>query len=98
MRAGIPSGVCALHMHGWHSRVLHTRRAVLFKIEAAVRIRETKTVTDVPAYWMMPANVEKVQAEVGYKIDFTSGAAKRVALDKCISQKNLRKMAKSIST
>ncbi len=59
-------------MHGWHSRVLHTRRAVLFKIEAAVRIRETKTVTDVPAYWMMPANVEKVQAEVGYKIDFTS--------------------------
>ncbi len=33
----------------------------------------------------MPTNVEKVQAEVGYKIDFTSGAAKRVALDKCIS-------------
>lgn len=48
-------------------------------------LRGTKTVTDVPAYWMMPANVEKVQAEVGYKIDFTSGAAKRVALDKCIS-------------
>ncbi|KAF4103621.1 hypothetical protein G5714_016504 [Onychostoma macrolepis] len=60
--------------------------AVLFKIEAAVRIRGTKTVTDVPAYWMMPANVEKVQAEVGYKIDFTSGAVKRVALDKCISR------------
>ncbi len=59
--------------------------AVLFKIEAAVRIQGTRTVTDVPAYWMMPANVEKVQAEVGYKIDFTSGAAKRVALDKCIS-------------
>lgn len=59
--------------------------ALLFKIEAAVRIRGTKTVTDVPAYWMMPANVDKVQAEVGHKIDFTTGAAKRVALDKCIS-------------
>ncbi|KAI2644138.1 Alkaline nuclease [Labeo rohita] len=59
--------------------------ALLFKIEAAVQIRGTKTVTDVPAYWMMPANVDKVQAEVGYKIDFSSGAAKRVALDKCIS-------------
>uniref|UniRef100_A0A9J7YVT9 PHD-type domain-containing protein n=1 Tax=Cyprinus carpio carpio TaxID=630221 RepID=A0A9J7YVT9_CYPCA len=59
--------------------------ALLFKIEAAVRIRGTKTVTDVPAYWMMPANVDKVQAEVGHKIDFTTGAAKRVALYKCIS-------------
>ncbi|KAG9260834.1 uncharacterized protein LOC125804596 [Astyanax mexicanus] len=58
--------------------------ALLFKIEAAVRIRVTKTVTDVPAYWMMPTNVDKVQAEVGYKIDFSTGAAKKKALDKCI--------------
>ncbi|XP_077058645.1 uncharacterized protein LOC143711198 [Siphateles boraxobius] len=59
--------------------------ALLFKIEVAVRIRGTKTVTDVPAYWMMPSSVDKVQAEVGYKIDFSSGAAKKRALDKCIS-------------
>ncbi|RXN24219.1 coiled-coil domain-containing 8-like protein [Labeo rohita] len=60
--------------------------ALLFKIEAAVQIRGNKTVTDVPAYWMMPTNVDKVQGEVGYKIDFSSGAAKKVALDKCISE------------
>lgn len=59
--------------------------ALLFKIEVSVRIRGTKTVTDVPAYWMMHANVDKVQSEVGNKLDFTTGAAKRVALDKCIS-------------
>ncbi|CAM4602369.1 unnamed protein product [Leuciscus chuanchicus] len=51
--------------------------ALLFKIEVAVRIRDTKTVTDVPAYWMMPSSVDKVQAEVGYKIDLSSGAAKK---------------------
>lgn len=59
--------------------------ALLFKIEAAVRIQGTKTVTDVPAYWMMPSNVDKVRAEVAHKIDFTSGAAQRKELDRRIS-------------
>ena len=34
--------------------------AMLFKAEAAVKIRRRTTVTDVPAYWMLLANVEKV--------------------------------------
>lgn len=58
---------------------------LLFKIEAAVRIQGTKTVTDVPAYWMMPSNVDKVRVEVALKIDFTSGAAQRKELDRRIS-------------
>lgn len=34
--------------------------AVLFKIEAVVRIRERTTVTGVPAYWMIPNSIDKV--------------------------------------
>lgn len=44
-----------------------------------------KTVTDVPAYWMLPASTDKVQPEVGHKIDFSLVAAKKAALDMCIS-------------
>lgn len=59
--------------------------AVLFYIEAAVQIQKKKTVTDVPAYWMLPASVDKVKPYVDHKIDFSSGAAKKAALDTCIS-------------
>lgn len=59
--------------------------ALLFKIEATVRIRGTKTVTDVPAYWKMPSGINKVNAEVGYKTDYSSAATQRSALDRVIS-------------
>ncbi|KAL7388224.1 hypothetical protein ABVT39_009441 [Epinephelus coioides] len=59
--------------------------ALLFKIEAAVHIRGKKTVTDVPAYWKIPSGINKVHGEFGYKIDFTSAAAQRIALDRVIS-------------
>lgn len=40
-------------------------------------IQETKTVTDLPAYWMMPTDVDKVYTEVDYKTDSSSGTAKK---------------------
>ena len=58
--------------------------ALLFKIEAVVRVREKATVTGVPAYWMIPSSVSKVLPEVGFKIDYTSAAMKRKTLDKLI--------------
>ena len=58
--------------------------ALLFKIEAVVRVREKATVTGVPAYWMIPSSVNKVLPEVGFKIDYTSAAMKRKTLDKLI--------------
>lgn len=78
--------VCAhyTYMAGIAESCTHFRD-FLFKIEVAVRIRGTKTVSDVPAYWMMPTSVDKLQAEVGCKIDFSSGAAKKKVPDKCIS-------------
>lgn len=49
--------------------------ALLFKVEATVGCREMRTVTDKPAYWIPPSNVNKVHVEVGHKIDYTSAAA-----------------------
>lgn len=40
-------------------------------------IQETKTITDLPAYWMMPTDVDKVYTEVDYKTDSSSGTAKK---------------------
>ena len=59
--------------------------ALLFKIEAVVRVREKATVTGVPAYWMIPNSVNKVLpelAEVGFKIAYMLAAMKRKILDK----------------
>lgn len=58
----------------------------LFKIEVAVQIRGTKTVSDIPAKQIIPTSVDKVQADVGYEIDLSSSAAKKKALDNCISE------------
>lgn len=55
--------------------------ALLFKLEAVVRCRETTTVTGQPAYWMIPSNITKVRAEVGHRIEFTSAKAKRKCLN-----------------
>lgn len=59
--------------------------ALLFKIEAAVKIRGSKTCTDVAAYWMLPANLNKVEAAATHNIDYSSAAAKKKEFDKLIS-------------
>ncbi|XP_026064445.1 uncharacterized protein LOC113047301 [Carassius auratus] len=59
--------------------------ALLFKVEATFRIRGKKTVTDVPAYWVLPSNLSKITAEVGYKIDYTSSARQKKMLDQHIT-------------
>uniref|UniRef100_A0A3Q2FXY2 YqaJ viral recombinase domain-containing protein n=1 Tax=Cyprinodon variegatus TaxID=28743 RepID=A0A3Q2FXY2_CYPVA len=57
---------------------------MLFKLEATIRCSEKTTVTGEPAYWMIPNNINKVGAEVGHKIDFTSSKAKRKSLDQLL--------------
>lgn len=58
--------------------------ALLFKVEATVRIRGTKTVTDEPAYWILPGNLTKIHAEVGHKIDYSTSASPKKILDQNI--------------
>ncbi|XP_047135771.1 uncharacterized protein LOC124812781 [Hydra vulgaris] len=46
--------------------------AVLFYIDAAVRIRDSKTVTEKKAYWMLPSSIKDIPYAECIDIDFTS--------------------------
>ena len=56
--------------------------ALLFAIEASVKIRNTKTVTEEKAYWMLPQPVKKVEYKRIRDIDFTSAKTKKKKLDR----------------
>ena len=59
--------------------------ALLFYMEAAVRIREKKTVTQEKAYWLLPTSINKVPYSEVSDIDFTSSKTKKNKLDSSIS-------------
>ena len=46
--------------------------AVLFAVEAATRIRDSKTVTQEKAYWLLPAADREIEYSEVCKIDFKS--------------------------
>lgn len=82
-----PSGqVCSAHctcMAGVAESCTHVG-ALLFMVDACVRLKEKATVTDEPAYWILPSSIDKVHPEVGHSIDFTSAAATRRSLNRRI--------------
>ena len=55
---------------------------LMFKIDAAIRIRESKTVTQEKAYWLLPASKSCVSYSPVSDIDFTSVKSKKKQLDK----------------
>ena len=55
--------------------------ALMFYIDTKVRIRESKTVTQEPAYWKLPASVKEAAYLPASKIDFTSAKTKKKQLD-----------------
>jgi hypothetical protein len=58
----------------------------LFAIEASVKIRNSKTVTEEKAYWMLPTTVNKVEFKRVKDIDFTSAKTKKKQLDQAIAE------------
>lgn len=54
--------------------------AMLFSIEATVKIREAHTVTDSKSYWL-PTSVKRVDYAKIENIDFTSAKTKKKQLD-----------------
>lgn len=77
--------------------------ALLFKVEATVRCREMRTVTDKPAYWILSSNVNKVNCEVGHQIDYSSAAATPKSLNcllkaETVSRPGLRTCASKLTT
>ncbi|XP_055487443.1 uncharacterized protein LOC129694714 [Leucoraja erinacea] len=66
---------------------------LLFGIDAGVRIRETKTVTQVKAYWMEPTR-KQVKAAPVTNVDFSSAAMKKKLLDAAIDGTEPRQQQK----
>ena len=58
--------------------------SLMFYIDAAVRIRDSKTVTQEKAYWMLPSALDKVDYVPVSDMDFTSPSTKKRKLDKNI--------------
>ncbi|KAK7445800.1 hypothetical protein BaRGS_00040315 [Batillaria attramentaria] len=71
--------------------------ALLFTVEATVRIRDSTTVTQKPAYWNMP-NSKEVAYLPAHKIDFTSAATKKKLLDSSINGERQTKAKASSRT
>jgi len=46
--------------------------ALLFAMEASVKLRVSKTVTEENAYWLLPTSVKDVKDKECSEIDFTS--------------------------
>ena len=71
--------VCTAHcdcMAGLGEACTHIA-TLLFAIDTTVKIRDSKTVTQEPAYWLLPATHREVRyREVG-DIDFTSALTKK---------------------
>uniref|UniRef100_A0A672I0X1 YqaJ viral recombinase domain-containing protein n=1 Tax=Salarias fasciatus TaxID=181472 RepID=A0A672I0X1_SALFA len=62
-----------------------------------------KTVTDQPAYWILPTNVNKVNPSPGYDINYTSAASSRKSLDRLLDgetdiRPGLRTHSRKVST
>ena len=55
--------------------------ALLFAIEAAVKLRNSQTVTQEKSYWMLPTAIQKVPYSKVRDIDFTSAKMKKRKLD-----------------
>ena len=59
--------------------------AILFAVEAGVRIKRSTTCTSVPCKWLMPTPVIAVSYQELTHIDFTSSKTKKIKLDSEIS-------------
>ena len=62
--------------------------AMLFTVMEIVRIRDTQTVTQDPAYWKFPASVKKVEYKEVRDIDFTSAKSLKKKFERQLEGQN----------
>ena len=62
--------------------------SLLFAVEATVKIRDSKTVTEEKAYWLLPAGITGVTYREVSDIDFTSAKTKKKIFDLSLSSPN----------
>ena len=55
--------------------------SLMFSLDIKVRLRDSKTVTEKPAYWMLPQAVKKIEYNELREIDFTTAKAMKRKVD-----------------
>ncbi|XP_062603415.1 uncharacterized protein LOC134265178 [Saccostrea cucullata] len=70
--------------------------ALLFYVDAAVKIKNSKTVTEEPAYWKLPSGLQKVQYKPIKDINFQSAKAMKKTLEDNITTGNTPRRAGGI--
>ena len=58
--------------------------ALMFSFDIKVRLRDSKTVTEKPAYWMLPQAVKKIDYNELREIDFTTAKTVKKRVDSLI--------------
>jgi uncharacterized Zn finger protein len=56
--------------------------ALLFAVDASVKLRDSKTVTDEKSYWLLPTSVKGVSYKEIREMDFTSAKTMKKKLDR----------------
>lgn len=72
--------------------------AMLFAIEATVKVRDSKTVTQEKAYWLLPSGIKKVEYKTIREIDFKGANSKKRELDRKIENINASATPKPTKT
>ena len=75
----IQSGHCTC-MAGLGETCTHIA-ALLFAIDSMVQVRESKTVTEEKAYWLLPSSLKTVEYKEVREMDFSSSTAMKKKLD-----------------
>ena len=78
--------LCPLQLYGWPRRDLTHIAAVLFYLEAVVRIQGTMTCTESQCEWVIPAYVKSIDYQPIKNIDLTSASGKKRKLDEMIEE------------
>ena len=63
-------GECCIHV-----------ASLMFSLDIKVRLRDSTTVTEKPAYWMLPQAVKKIEYNELREIDFTTAKAMKRKVD-----------------
>lgn len=72
--------------------------SLMFAVEAIIRLRETATVTQEPAYWKLPASKKKVEYPAERNIDFSSSKMLKKKLDNTIDKHSSVDLNESVNT
>ena len=68
--------------------------ALMFSLDIKVRLRDSKTVTEKPAYWMLPQAVKKIDYNELREIDFTTAKTMKKRVDSLIENSDSVNSAK----